>query len=147
MAVLMLGGCGAASDAVSAIGGGSGLADYAASMEPLVAREADLVDRYDAVSGDNYTDDYTMYEAVTGLLPDVQEFITDLEAVETPTPEIASVHEVLIKGWNAQARGMTLLVAALEDQDYEMVAQANEALGEGRSLMRQYSQELQALAP
>lgn len=135
---MTLTGCSAADQISEGISTVEAAAEYSRALSQLQATEASLIERYDSVTGANYTDDVTLYEELLTLLPDVQAFITELEAVPTGTPEIAAMHEILIDAWNEQARGMTLSIAALEQQDFDKIAEANEALSQGRSLLRNY---------
>jgi hypothetical protein len=123
---------------------GGDLADYSAQMSDLAAEEADLIDRYGAVTGENYTDDATMYDALSSLLPDVQIFIGKIEALQPPA-QAAAAHATWIEAWNLQSEGMTLAMAALDKQDYEVMTRANEKLADGRAMMRDAAAQLQAV--
>jgi hypothetical protein len=118
---------------------------YKSALKSLASRESDIIDRYDAVSGENYTDDQTMYLAVQGILPDLQLFIGDLEAITPEGAELQAIHENYVEGWNLQAKGMTLVVSALENQDSSQVAEANDALAQGRKLIRETVAAIKAL--
>lgn len=109
---------------------------YMELMSGLGDREATLLERYEAVSGENYTDDATMYSALIELLPDVQAFIADLEGASPPAGPIAAAHEVVVEGWNLQSEGMTLAASAIEKQDLSVMAQGNEKLADGRAKLR-----------
>ena len=135
---LALTGCSAVEQVSEGLSTVDAAVEYTEALTALQATEQDLINRYDSVTGANYTDDVTLYEELLTLVPDVQAFITDLEAIPTGTPEIAQLHEILIEAWNEQARGMTLSISALEQQDFDKVAEANDALSKGRSLLRNY---------
>lgn len=127
--------------------GASGIeqSDYKASMMQLADTETYLLDAYGAVTGDNYSDDLTLYNALVDLVPEVQSFIGEIEEINPTSPELRAVHELYLEAWNLQSKGMTLFIAALEAQDYEKVAEANEALADGRALMRQFVADFDAL--
>jgi hypothetical protein len=125
---------------------GDAFAEYQDQMTPLAEQEQSIISRYDSVSGDNYTDDLTMYTELVSLTPDVQRFIAKIEAIMPSDPEIARIHNIYVDAWNAQAAGFTMTIDALEKQDYGIISEANKLLAEGRSLMRQYIEEVSALA-
>ncbi len=124
---------------------GSEQSDYKASMMQLAETETYLLDAYGAVTGDNYSDDLTLYNALVDLVPEVQTFIGEIEEINPTAANLRAVHELYLEAWNLQSKGMTLFIAALEAQDYEKVAEANEALAEGRALMRQFIADFDAL--
>ncbi len=112
---------------------------YIAMAKKLGATEAKLIKRYSDVTGNNYTNDATLYRAVEKLMPDVNNFITKLEASTPSNTKLRNLHRIWIKGWNKQAEGMLLVLAALDAQDYAIMAKANAALASGRSILSQYS--------
>ena len=124
---------------------GDALAEYQAEIVALAAEEESLIARYDSVSGENYTDDLTMYTELVAMTPDVRDFIAKIEAIMPSDPELARLHEIYVDAWNAQYAGFTMTIDALEKQDYGIIAEANELLSEGRSLMRQYIEGVSAL--
>jgi hypothetical protein len=124
---------------------GDAFAEYQDQMTPLAEQEQSIISRYDSVSGDNYTDDLTMYTELVDMVPDVRDFIAKIEAIRPTDPEIARVHEIYVEAWNAQASGFTMTIDALEKQDIGIATEANRYLAEGRSLMRQYIQEVGSL--
>ena len=110
---------------------------YMHQLKGLGVTENALLERYGAVTGDNYTDDQTMYDALVGLLPDVQSFLVDIESLVPPTDDISAAQDLWIEGWNKQSLGMTLAISGIQTQDFGVMAKANDALAEGRSLIRQ----------
>ncbi len=121
-------------------------AEYQAQIVPLAVEEESLIARYDSVSGDNYTDDLTMYTELVDMVPDVRSFITQIEAIMPSDPELARLHEIYVDAWNSQYAGFTMIIDALEKQDYGIMTEANELLAEGRSLMREYIDGVSELA-
>lgn len=123
----------------------SEIADYKDSMIRMADQEAYLLEQYAAVTGENFTDDLTLYNVLVDLVPEVVTFIGEMEEINPSAPNLKALHDVYLKAWNLQSKGMTLSIAALEAQDYEKIAEANEALSEGRALMRQFASEFEAL--
>ncbi len=118
---------------------------YVTDVGALSSRESDILARYDSVSGDNYTDDATMYDVLVALVPDIRSFTTDLETIQPSDPALLELHNKYIQGWNDQYNGMTKIIGALENQDYSAMADANQLLASGRALIREYTTGLGAL--
>ncbi|WP_078551347.1 hypothetical protein [Bacillus alkalicellulosilyticus] len=114
---------------------------------PLVDLEEEVIAIYESVTGDNYYDDWILYEAIElEIIPKYQNLINQLEAVRPETPEVREVHEIYIKGTNIQYNAMVLMLDALDYQDYALIAEANNMLAEGRATLRQYQNEVERLA-
>lgn len=120
-------------------------AEYQAQIVALAGEEESIIARYDSISGENYTDDLTMYTELVAMTPDVRDFIAKIEEIMPSDPELARLHGIYVDAWNAQYAGFTMTIDALEKQDYGIIAEANELLSEGRSLMRQYIEGVSAL--
>lgn len=118
---------------------------YIAMAKKLGVTEAKLIQRYSNVTGTNYTDDYTLYAAVEKLIPDVNIFINKLEASTPSNTKLRNLHRIWVKGWNKQAEGMMLVLAALDAQDYAIMAKANAALASGRATLSQFSSAFKKL--
>ncbi len=123
----------------------SAVADYKDSMIGMAEQEAYLLEQYASVTGENFTDDLTLYNVLVDLLPEVVTFIGEMEEINPSDPKLRALHDLYLRAWNLQSKGMTLSIAALEAQDYEKIAEANEALAEGRALMRQFASDFEAL--
>jgi hypothetical protein len=79
-------------------------------------------------------------------MPMYKDFLDKLEEVRPATPEVQEVHELYIEAVNMQNNAFLKILAALEQQDYDMIADANEMLAEGRAGIRKYTNELERLA-
>lgn len=119
--------------------------DYLDKLRALAAREANILEKYDSVTGENYTDDLTLYNTVVDLLPEVRGFISQLEEIMPTDESLAAIHKDYVDGWNLQFKGMTLSAAAVQEQDFSKVAEANDALAQGRALLRSFSQKIASL--
>lgn len=69
-----------------------------------------------------------------------------MEAIQPAESELREIHEIYIKAWNAQYGAFTLLVSAIETQDYSIVTQANDRLDAARKGMRDYQAALKDYA-
>ncbi|MFI8577801.1 hypothetical protein ACIGEL_19100 [Rossellomorea aquimaris] len=116
-------------------------------MKPLAVLEEEAIAEYDSVTGNNYVDDMTTYIHIEEfVVPMYRDFIEQLEAVNPETSEVQELHESYIEAVNIQNNAMLKLLAAIEQQDYDMVADANEMLAEGRAGIRSFKSELERLA-
>lgn len=106
----------------------------------LLAPEEDrLISLYGSVTGDNYTDDATMYYTlVDEVLPGYRQFVVDLEAIRPKNQEIRDLHELYIDAANVQYNAFVIMIDALEEQDGNKIAEANQGLDEARQLIRQW---------
>jgi hypothetical protein len=119
--------------------------DYLSQLNSVADQESDILLRYDSVSGENYTDDLTMFNTLIELLPDIQSFISEIEAISPTDAKLAAIHKDYVDGWNLQSKGMTLAAAALQEQDIGKMAEANDALAQGRSLLSSVAKEIALL--
>lgn len=121
--------------------------DYVNSVRTLAPEEERLIGIYDSVTGDNYSDDETLYAALTNqIIPGYLAFIDEVEAVMPRNSAIREVHEIYIEAINVQNGAFTLMLSALEQQDYEIITEANEKLTTARGLMRDYMYAVEDLA-
>lgn len=123
------------------------LINYINTELPRVADlEWEAIDSYGSVSGQNYTDDWTMYETIdTVTIPAYEEFIAKLENIRPKSEAVREIHELYIEGSHAQLQGFKKIRVALEQQDYDKVFEANEHLDEGRTKIRQFQTKLDDL--
>ena len=118
---------------------------YMNSMKTLVSPENSILTKYGSVTGDNYTDDETMYEVLTDLVPEMNRFIARVEKIQPKNTTLRSIHKIYISGWNLQFQAVLLTLEALEDQSYAGMARANNVLSQGRSKMSDFRARLQGL--
>ena len=125
------------------------LLDYINTQLPKVAdNESKAIELYESVSGDNYTDDKTMYYTIKNeVIPVYREFIDELEPIsdKLKTAEVKGVHEKYIEAANTQFSAFMLILSALENGDYNEMSEANEKLDKGRKLLREFKSDLKKL--
>ena len=109
--------------------------------------EAAAVSAYEGVSGANYKDDQTMYDALTKeVIPNYNEFIKELDSVNIETDELQEIHEIYIEGADIQYKAFVTIKQALEEQDPALVQEANDMLADARDHIRDYKNKLNKLA-
>jgi hypothetical protein len=117
-------------------------------LPKVAAYEADAIAAYESVSGNNYTDDYTMYDTLTEtVIPSYRELVSGIEAItlRLKTKEVRGLNEKYIEAADSQMNGFIILMNALETQDGSLIVQFNERLDKGRRLTREWQIELQDL--
>lgn len=118
---------------------------YMSSMKPLVSAENSILSKYGSVTGDNYSDDETMYEVLTELAPEMNRFIAKIEKIQPRNTTLRSIHKTYISGWNLQFEAVLLMLEALENQSYAGMAKANKSLSQGRSKLTDFQAKLRGL--
>jgi hypothetical protein len=114
-------------------------------MQPLAEQEEELMELYNGVTGDNYTDDIELYDVLEELVPMYNDFIEDVEAVDISSKEIRDVHELYIEAINLQSEAFIGIQDAIEYQDRLGIQDANSRLSKARKLFRQYEEKMQEL--
>lgn len=90
--------------------------------------------------------DATMYVILKNdVIPKSNQLIDKAEDIEVETEDVRELHEIYLESLNKQGQAFTLLLAAIEAQDYSLITQANEKLDESRKLMREYEDKLEEL--
>ena len=125
------------------------LLNYINTELPKVAEvETIAIEAYDSVSGDNYEDDYTMYETLTEtVIPTYRKLLTGIEGitVRLKTKEVRALNEKYIEAVTTQNNGFALLMNILETQDASKIPDFNERMDKGRKLVREWQIEIQDL--
>ena len=107
--------------------------------------DTEVIELYEKAQ--NSESDYTMYEILMNeVIPKSQKLIEEAESIEIETDELKEVHEIYLDAINKNNQAFTLMLSALENQDYTVMTQANEKLDEARKLMRDYENALKELA-
>lgn len=115
---------------------------YNKTMPPLAELEVKVTDGYAAVSGDNFTSDQAMYDAlVNTIIPKSSELIESAESVIIPNKDIRRVHEIYLTAINKQQKAFQLIATAIEVGDPAKIDEANALLDEARKGTREFLAE------
>jgi hypothetical protein len=113
---------------------------------PLMSDEEEILALYDSVTGNNYTNDFILYETIQEeIIPKYRRFIDNIEAIRPTTPEVRKIHEIYIHASNEQFNAMVMILDAIDYQDHGLLKDANEKLHEARTLLRNFQYELDDL--
>jgi aspartate-semialdehyde dehydrogenase len=116
-------------------------------MKDVGKLESTAVSAYEGVSGTNYQDDQTMYDTLMNdVIPNYSEFVKELESVKIETDEVREIHEIYIEGANIQFNAFAKIKQALENQDADLIQEANDMLADARGHIRDYQTKLNKLA-
>ena len=118
---------------------------YKAQLTKLAGAEAEIINGWASVSGDNYTSDEVMYAKLQVLLPKISKFIAKLEAISPRNSKIYKAHVGYVEGWNLQSQGFTTWFNVLKNQDSSQVASANGYLAKGRAKINAFVRTLKTL--
>lgn len=115
-------------------------------LPKIVDLENEVVSGYEGVSGDNYTDDITMYNALLNeIIPASKKLIEAAEDITPKTKEVREIHELYISSINHQNSAFVIILSALETQDFEKINSANEKLDLARKENRDFLQQIKEL--
>ena len=118
-------------------------------LASLTELETLFYDSYSSVSGDNYTDDETMYEELSNntviYARQLSDAATNLSS-GIKDSDLLAVHKLYMEASTNNLNAITMIMAALENQDYEQVSAANELLGKANTLLIDFSDQLNTLA-
>ena len=110
--------------------------------------EKKAMDSYNSVIGKNYTDDITMYDALTKeVLPSYKAFIEKLEDISKNLKEekLINLHKECISIAHQRYKGFETIVEALEKQDENKVQEANDILSKSKSDMNKWQKDYEKL--
>jgi hypothetical protein len=103
--------------------------------------------RYASVTGSNYKNDQTTYEALRDyVIPLYKRFIRGLRALQPETEEVRNLNRIYIDGADTMLEGFKLILLAIETQDASLIRPANDYLEKGRLDNERWRKELIALS-
>lgn len=109
--------------------------------------ETDAFESYTSVTGENYLNDEIMYEELTTItIPAYERAIEEVEGLEAPFEELEPMLEQIKTACNTFYGALLLQKQALEEQDEEIMNQANEKLMEYSELIGAYHDDMKALS-
>ncbi len=109
--------------------------------------ESKAVSAYESVTGTNYTDDQTTYDALNHeIIPAYNKFRNELDDIKIETDELKKVHEIYKEGAEMQSDAFKKIKQAIENQDANQIQEANTMLADARKLINDYKKKLNQLA-
>ena len=101
---------------------------------PLMALEAEVLDTWNANTGNNYKDDPTLYSALNEtIIPKFDEFTSKLEAIKPETPEVQKIHDILLEATRLRNESFKICKEAIDKQDSDLINTSNEKFASGEA--------------
>jgi hypothetical protein len=125
--------------------------DLAVYLNQGVMNVAELeqksLERYAAVTGDNYTSDESVYQALKDqVIPLYRRFLEGLRAIRPETDEVRNLNRVIIEAAQAMYEGFRLKMVGIEQDETELILAGNRKIDEGRMKAEAWQGELVGLA-
>lgn len=109
--------------------------------------EMEAFDSLARVSGENYTDDETMYlELVENTIPAYEKALAEAKNIEVQGKELEAMKKRLLEATGTFYEALLLQKQALEQQSKELMNQSNQKLDEYFQLVDAYHLELELLS-
>ena len=125
------------------------LLNYINKGLPKVGKlEHEALSAYGAVTGDNYQDDNTTYNAITKtVIPTYLNMIDKLKSLSKSlkTEEIHALNEIYVAGAKIQLNAFNMIIEGLKKGDTNIVQLANKKLERARRLLEEWSDEMSEL--
>jgi hypothetical protein len=107
---------------------------------------AEVLTRYASVTGTNYKNDQTTYEALRDyVIPLYERFIRPLRALHPEAQEVRDLNRIYIEGTESLLDGFKVVMIAIETKDRSLIRPANEYSEKGRIENEKWRSELIAL--
>lgn len=152
--MLILSGCSgteAAENALSKVTGNDHIQDDLLNyineqLIPLQTEESTLVQQFNTQLDDPSIGDTELHDTLTEIIPVYKDLIGRIEVIRPDTTEVRDLHEMYIATANKQYNAMVQLQAAINNQDMNLVSEANEKLEEARRGDRAFNNALNDLS-
>lgn len=109
--------------------------------------ESAAITAYESVTGANFTDDQTLYDALTNeVMPNYEKLLKELDSIAIETDELKEIHDIYIDGAEIQYKAFTVILQAIEEQDDDLIEEANGMLTDAETLISDYQNKLDKLA-
>lgn len=113
----------------------------------LAPIEARALERYAAVTGENYTSDEEVHSVLEKeVIPTYERFFRLLRDVPTEDPEIGSLHSLYVRSAGMLLEGFRMKRLALVTGDVRLMESANARIEEGRDQGAAWRARLEELA-
>lgn len=103
--------------------------------------------RYDAVTGENYTSDAKLRQALDSeIIPAYSRFSSLINQIEPQTEPVKHLHAFYRHAANLRLQGLRMVMLAIDTQDPLVVRHANRMLTQGQHAIDQWRTRLAQLA-
>lgn len=126
------------------------LMDYINNDVPkLLQIEMKMLNSYNSVAGANYTDDYSMYNALKNTtLPTANRLVSEANSIygKLSAKEIKEVHLLYMDLCNTYCEAFEFVVEGIEQQNTTIIYKANRTIEQATKLLIDYQDALRRLA-
>ena len=117
-------------------------------LDEVAELEDGVMNSFNGVIGDNYTDDETLYnELVDNTLPACNKFVEQVTAYQTEikNDDLRTVHKTLVKYARALKTAVLGIRGALEAQDYDKMVEAQKLFYDAEDIGVEFGEQLDDL--
>ncbi|OZM56385.1 hypothetical protein CIB95_11455 [Lottiidibacillus patelloidae] len=119
---------------------------YLDQFNEIAHLETEAIESYYSVVGANYTDDAQFYAVISNdVVPKYETFLSELQKIESSNERIQQLHEEYIKGVKFNYEAMKKFLAAVEQQDMNLINSGNVDLNAGKLIIDEYNRGIDAL--
>ncbi|MGD1007276.1 MAG: hypothetical protein ABR980_08620 [Ignavibacteriaceae bacterium] len=116
------------------------LRNYSTQIKFLTEQEADVIKRWNSVSGSNFVNDGFMYQALdTYIIDNYDQFVTKLEKIQPQTKEVQDLHAMYVKGAEQQLEAFKLMKDGVEKKNKDIMNNAYKIMTDGRNIEKQWA--------
>ena len=110
-------------------------------------QEADVIKRWNSVSGSNFVNDGYMYQALdTYIINNYDDFVTKLEKITPQTKEVQALHSMYVQGAEKQLEAFKMMKDGLEKKDKDVMNNAYKIMTDGRNIEKQWADKYEEMA-
>ncbi len=115
-------------------------------LAPILTYRDTAIESYNSYfKADSMDKEAFLSELKVAAIPNMEDFITNLEAIEVSTDEVAALKDLYLQSARKQLEAMNLVKDAILDENPDYLEQADALIREADSLLAQYETDLKAL--
>jgi hypothetical protein len=120
--------------------------NYSSQIRFLSQDEADILKRWNSVSGANFVNDGYMYQALDNYIVDnYDQFVTKLEKIQPLTKQVQDLHALYVKGAEKQLEAFKLMKEGVGKKDKNIMNNAYKIMTDGRDIEKQWAAKYEEL--
>ena len=99
----------------------------------IAEMETESLKRYNEVTGENYTSDSVLAEALQkDIIPVYRRFLELLRSIDPQTEDVKNLHKIYIDGAEYTYRGLEEILGGVKLKDIDMIRAGNKKIEKGR---------------
>ena len=122
------------------------LKNYSSQIKYLAQDEADILKRWNSVSGANFVNDGYMYQALdTYIIDNYDQFVAKLEKIQPQTKQVQDLHALYVQGAKQQLEAFQMMKDGLEKKNKDIMNNAFKIMTAGRDVEKQWAAKYEDL--